>query len=292
MKSYIIGRIDGLWDNFLPPIQGGTFRHYNGEEDDANGTIELSPKTVPIADTQIDSGSSRPSSPSLSLASSDELFLDPSLRRRHVESSSSSITSVSVVDEQVPVQFNARYLTRKGIEEDLAKYPSLDCTTQREIAQKYRALEVRIRDAGLYNCNYWAYGREVIRYIILFFGCMLCLKYGWYKTSAFLLGCFWHQLVFSAHDAGHMGITHNFQIDTGIGIIIANFLGGLSLGWWKRSHNVGRSNRRVLNHLLSCARFIISSRMTPSTILILSIFHSLPSVISSSRVYSRLTTTV
>jgi delta8-fatty-acid desaturase len=35
-----------------------------------------------------------------------------------------------------------------------------------------------------------------------------------------------------------MGITHNFHVDTVIGIIIADFLGGLSLGWWKRNHNV------------------------------------------------------
>jgi delta8-fatty-acid desaturase len=35
-----------------------------------------------------------------------------------------------------------------------------------------------------------------------------------------------------------MGITHDFQTDTVIGIVIADFLGGLSLGWWKRSHNV------------------------------------------------------
>jgi delta8-fatty-acid desaturase len=49
---------------------------------------------------------------------------------------------------------------------------------------------------------------------------------------------FWHQLVFTAHDAGHMGITHDYVTDTIIGIIIADFLGGLSLGWWKRNHNV------------------------------------------------------
>ena len=61
---------------------------------------------------------------------------------------------------------------------------------------------------------------------------------GWWATSAFFLGCFWHQLVFTAHDAGHMGITHNFHVDTVIGMFIADYLGGLSLGWWKRSHNV------------------------------------------------------
>src|SRR6185436_15902053 len=51
-------------------------------------------------------------------------------------------------------------------------------------------------------------------------------------------GAFWHQLAFTAHDAGHMGITHHFHVDSVIGIFIADFCGGLSLGWWKRSHNV------------------------------------------------------
>jgi delta8-fatty-acid desaturase len=35
-----------------------------------------------------------------------------------------------------------------------------------------------------------------------------------------------------------MGITHNFQVDSCIGIFISNFLGGLSCCWWKKNHNV------------------------------------------------------
>lgn len=184
---------------------------------------------------------STPSSPTLSATSSSEdsfPLLDPSLRRRRVESSSSSVTTVEDETEVPPGHFDGDYLTRQYIEADLAKYPSLQNATQKEIAQKYRDLEVRIRAAGLYKCNYWAYAKECTRYAFLFASSMWCLRNGWYKTSAFFMGAFWHQLVFSAHDAGHMGITHNFQVDTVLGIIIANFLGGLSIGWWKRSHNV------------------------------------------------------
>lgn len=43
---------------------------------------------------------------------------------------------------------------------------------------------------------------------------------------------------FTAHDAGHRGITHNFVVDSLIGIFIGNFCSGLSIGWWKSSHNV------------------------------------------------------
>jgi sphingolipid 8-(E)-desaturase len=47
-----------------------------------------------------------------------------------------------------------------------------------------------------------------------------------------------HQIMFTAHDAGHLGITHNFVFDTLIGMFIADFCCGLSIGWWKSSHNV------------------------------------------------------
>ena len=44
--------------------------------------------------------------------------------------------------------------------------------------------------------------------------------------------------MFTAHDAGHRGITKNFVADTLIGMFIADFCCGLSIGWWKSSHNV------------------------------------------------------
>jgi len=44
--------------------------------------------------------------------------------------------------------------------------------------------------------------------------------------------------MFTAHDAGHRGITGNFVYDTLIGAFIADFCCGLSIGWWKSSHNV------------------------------------------------------
>lgn len=128
--------------------------------------------------------------------------------------------------------------TREEIEFDLEKYPSLDAATQASIVNKYRLLNERIRAEGLYTCRYSSYAVEILRYIALFFGCLYFLHLGWHGTAGALLGIFWHQLVFTAHDAGHMGITHNFHVDTVIGIVVADFLGGLSIGWWKRNHNV------------------------------------------------------
>lgn len=44
--------------------------------------------------------------------------------------------------------------------------------------------------------------------------------------------------MFTAHDAGHRGITHHFVTDSLIAIFIADLCCGLSMGWWKSSHNV------------------------------------------------------
>ena len=42
----------------------------------------------------------------------------------------------------------------------------------------------------------------------------------------------WHQLVFTVHDLGHMGVTHNWAWDRLMAILIADFIGGLSVSWW------------------------------------------------------------
>ncbi|KAL4872360.1 hypothetical protein BDV12DRAFT_183048 [Aspergillus spectabilis] len=217
MLAFQIGRIQGPWLNFLPPIQGGKYRTYDKkagctEEDDT-------------------SGQSQPPSPIF-----DAIDAAPRARRQSASSETSISTHASEATEPKPSFLDAR--TRKEIDFDTAKYPSLDTKTQEDIKQRYRKLNKRIEAEGLYDCNYFSYLIEACRYTLLAGLAYFFLRLGWYSVSAFFLGCFWHQLVFSAHDAGHIGITHNYQVDSTIGMIIADYLGGLSLGWWKRSHNV------------------------------------------------------
>ncbi len=57
--------------------------------------------------------------------------------------------------------------------------------------------------------------------------------------------------MFTAHDAGHRGITHNFFVDSLIAMFVADFCCGLSIGWWKSSHNV---HHLITNHPVSQAR--------------------------------------
>ncbi|KAM5352129.1 hypothetical protein ACJ41O_004852 [Fusarium nematophilum] len=228
MLRYRIGRIEGPWMNFVPPIQGGVYRT-RAEIEQAASDPECS------KDIALSTPSSRVPSP---------VFDDDGVRHRAGDRAKNgaralSVSSASTVEEtEMDGMSYLDTITREHITLELDKYPAPDEVTQAKVIAKYRQLHQRIYDAGLYKCNYWAYGKECCRYLGLFTSSMVCLHFKYYALSAFLMGALWHQLVFSAHDAGHMGITHNFHVDSCIGIVIADFIGGLSMGWWKRNHNV------------------------------------------------------
>ncbi|CAK7568558.1 MAG: hypothetical protein SEPTF4163_006553 [Sporothrix epigloea] len=131
------------------------------------------------------------------------------------------------------------------IERDTLMYPSVDPARQQAIVQRYRSLHQRVQDEGWYECPYREYAKEMARYTTLFVLFLVALRAGWYISSAVFLGLFWHQIMFTAHDAGHRAITGDFKIDTLIGIFIADVCCGLSIGWWKSSHNV---HHLVTNH--------------------------------------------
>ncbi|KAE9366333.1 fatty acid/sphingolipid desaturase [Stipitochalara longipes BDJ] len=226
MTRYQIGMIKGSWRNFVPPIQGGTFRKLYMEEDEESEFSDESARTS--------SESTRAESPVF-----DSDHLGARRRRGLEETDGTSITSMSSVSSSATPD-DLAFLdsqTRQEINLDLSKYPALEPEVQNEIIQKYRFLSQRIQAEGLYECNYTAYAWEAARWSFLFTTMLFFLRIGWYCTSGAFLGMFWSQLVFAAHDAGHIAITHNFTIDTLIGMIIAAPIGGLSLGWWKRTHN-------------------------------------------------------
>lgn len=84
---------------------------------------------------------------------------------------------------------------------------------------------------------------KTMTWIAAIFCCSLyftlkCESYWAHFTGAVLLGCFWQQLAFVGHDLGHNGITHIQMVDNILGVMVGNFFGGISIGWWKRSHNV------------------------------------------------------
>ena len=215
MQKYVIGRIRGRWENFLPPIQGGIFRpltskHVDGGEEDEKPT---------------------PPSPVPNTGEAENV-----VRLRH---SGNGMPISQASSKPVPEQFmSAEASIAHAISSDLSQYPCLDKGSQDEVASKYRQLDEKLKSEGLYQCPYSSYAVEFARYLVLFILFYTSLHYSYYILSSLFLGLLWHLLAFTVHDAGHLSITHGFHTDSCIGIFVADFLGGLSVGWWKRNHNV------------------------------------------------------
>lgn len=227
MQRYVIGRVHGTWENFLPPIQGGAFRPLVSKHDDDDEAL--------YAEDDVDS--SGKSTPPSSIFDNEESGDEVRLRRTGNDTPISRASSLSSSEPEE--QFSsAEASIAHAISSDTSKYPRLDKRSQEEVVAKYRQLDERLRSEGLYQCPYSAYAREFVRYSILFAFFMTTLHYSYYILSGLFLGLLWHLLAFTVHDAGHLSITHGFHTDTCIGIFVADFLGGLSVGWWKRNHNV------------------------------------------------------
>jgi delta8-fatty-acid desaturase len=159
MQRYRIGRIEGAWVNFTPPIQGGSFRKHDHHD---------------VAEVELSSQHAK-----------EPIFEDAAVVEARLSPSDYTTSQV-----------------QHDIEADLAKYPSLDADTQRIIKEKFQALHQRLKDERFYDCRFSEYGKEILRYATLFALFVFFLRRAWYTTSACFLGLFWHQIMFTAHDAG------------------------------------------------------------------------------------------
>ncbi|GHJ87358.1 hypothetical protein NliqN6_3760 [Naganishia liquefaciens] len=134
---------------------------------------------------------------------------------------------------------------------ELGPEHDLDLSLEASHSRAYRDLKSRIESAGLFTApgTFMGYGADIARYCLL--GGLAAWLYfasssmlGWF-ASAVALGAFWHQLTFVAHDAGHTGITGDNVTDRILGTVVADWVGGLSLSWWKDNHNI---HHLVTNH--------------------------------------------
>lgn len=259
MKAYRIGRIPSQpWTNLEPPLRGGVY----GEN--TNVDTEKSDR-----DEESAQSSTLPSLTTSSSSEDGEWDLEPEKDQETCTATvveqlmrekedlplicTHRITFAAAIEEEEqyapksPILGVTKNLSRpaymaameqKEIADGIRAYPSVDVGTQRAIAMEYQALHDRLEMEGFYQCRYSEYGKEMIRWTILFSSFLFLLNAKWYLASAILLGMFWQQIMFTAHDAGHRGITGNFITDTIIGAFVADFCCGLSIGWWKSSHNV------------------------------------------------------
>ncbi|KAJ2713110.1 hypothetical protein H4R19_002417 [Coemansia spiralis] len=111
------------------------------------------------------------------------------------------------------------------------------------IRRDFQLLDLKLRREGYYRCEYWNYALEVS----IFFALLACTMGPILSGSAGVAPCVFaalsmallrQQTAFLAHDLGHCSVTGNGKLDWALGIFFSDFLGGISLGWWKKDHNV------------------------------------------------------
>lgn len=229
-KKWRIGIIDYKWENMLPPIQGGTFEKIN-----QNHHNPTSPRES--IDGSLDQNKSQSNNIHIKLCGEMDVKIHP----RNPQGVIPSLNLKNAYMKKIitdPSDICDNFDNKKMID-DLKTFPSLDYKTQAQLSQEYNKLHKEIIDANLYSCDYFRYVKELTR-IGLMFGLSYYLLFckNQQFLSAFVLAWAWQQSVFIAHDAGHISITHHYQLDNIFGMTIASWFGGLSLGWWKRNHNV------------------------------------------------------
>lgn len=235
-RKYAVGKVELPWKNFVAPIQGGKFR--------TRKEIEK------CSDSDADSGVALSDSDKECSAESTECPSQPEPQQTHTILNDAGITG-DVAWAGRESDFSAKGIAAikewdtQRKQKDLENYAPLEEPVQAEIVRDFRKLYKELEAEGWFQCTYWGYASEASRILPLFTVAYLLFQYrdgpfGMLSlfASAVFLGLGWHQLTFIVHDAGHLAITHNYYIDNLIGILIADFCGGLSVGWWKRNHNV------------------------------------------------------
>lgn len=259
-KYWKIGEIDYYWENLLPPIQGAVYP-YNEVKVNKQSTLEnkIDESSTDASDYELVSSESSSSSIDISEAKSslpkskketDASYKGLGYPKGYVQpkvGQNISVIDLTNKDEIFPISTDQTVIDPKLLatnydntlsQKDILSLPALDYKTQQMLRDKYNELHEIVIKNGFYQCHYFLYVRELIKIGSLFLYSFSFFKLGYLKLSAFFMGMAWQQMVFIAHDAGHVSITHNYQIDNIFGMLIADWFGGLSLGWWKRNHNV------------------------------------------------------
>lgn len=212
MKAYRIGRVHLPWTNLEPPIRGGVHRKLDlTEEEDqadagefiasgtgspsAGSTTEDSADVASLFSRAGDTGSSDESE--VADTDDDAPNATAGLRLRVKHAQTKNAEALSTNDPALPVggklsrQAFTAAMEQKEIAEMVRTYPSLDQETQDAIRAEYRELHKLVKEQGLYTCRYSEYGKEAVRYAIIFSAFLFFLRIGWYIPSACFLGLFW-----------------------------------------------------------------------------------------------------
>lgn len=196
MSAYRIGRVQLPWTNLEPPIRGGVHRKLHEAQLDDESDRKSDADLILPADTDsatedaAEDVSSLFSTPPFPLSSSNSSIGHEEDEAKAASVGSLPLTAPFPTDKLTRETYTAA-LEQKEIADGVRNYPSLDPETQEAIRAEYKALHKLVQEQGHYNCRYSEYGKEGIRYALLFCTFLYLVHIEWYMTSACFLGMFW-----------------------------------------------------------------------------------------------------
>lgn len=107
----------------------------------------------------------------------------------------------------------------------------------------FRRLVDSIEGSSLMDTRFIFYIKLVVWYLTLLLGSILAVTAFpndfWVSTvlGGVLMGAYFQQIAFWGHDLGHSSVTQDRSTDMLLGILCGNALSGISMGWWKATHN-------------------------------------------------------
>ena len=131
----------------------------------------------------------------------------------------------------------------------LASVPGAPASKEDPIDTKLRAVRQTALKAGLFKTSKAYYVKRITILACQWVSAVaLTLNPKTWKLGAVAMGMFWQQLAFIGHDVGHNAVSQNRLSDLWWGIVGGNTMMGISLGWWKMSHNVHHLNCNSVEH--------------------------------------------
>ncbi|KAG2228560.1 hypothetical protein INT48_004745 [Thamnidium elegans] len=120
-----------------------------------------------------------------------------------------------------------------------------------KFAAEIRDLRDKLKKEGYFHSSKLFYAYKVLSTLALC-GTGLGLLYAYGRTStlavvvsAFIIGIFWQQCGWLAHDFGHHQCFQDRKWNDVLVIFLGNFCQGFSLSWWKNKHNTHHASTNV-----------------------------------------------
>ena len=112
---------------------------------------------------------------------------------------------------------------------------------QKSFEKAYRDLRTKLIAAGMFNASPIYYMWKCVSNLMLLGASIACVvlsdSYLVHMIGALILGLFWQQCGWLAHDFLHHQVFKNRAYGDLAGVIIGDFFQGFSVQWWKSKHN-------------------------------------------------------